>query len=262
MKSSIFIDDEAEKSGDDHDEEMEYDEQEMEEDRAFLDNTVLDVTPSLYQKANTSVSDADIIETLVCFYTFCMCSTLYNTKLIFKKKNEAERLNAQYGCEEIDFSDSSEETNTVRNGLSRLLRNELSDDDESDPAPPPASKKRKHVEEEEAEEADSEAEEARESDTSSSVQDDDSTELLCTIDPIPEFDFKQTGTEASQFIFTPTQNSQMKASDLSSSTPASSTSYIYSLLLDVENRKHLNGSLCDFQNFQTVGFTCFLCVTL
>ena len=88
MKSSIFIDDEAEKSGDDHDEEMEYDQQETEEDRAFLDNTVLDVTPSLYQKANTSVSDADIIETLVCFILF-VCVVLYTILNLYLKKERS-----------------------------------------------------------------------------------------------------------------------------------------------------------------------------
>ena len=47
--------------------------------------------------------------------------------------------------------------------------------------------------------------------------------------PIPRFDFRQTGTEASQFVFTPDQDSAFKAEDISSS--GSETSYIYSFLL-------------------------------
>ena len=71
-----------------------------------------------------------------------------------------------------------------------------------------------------------------------------------SFEKIPEFNFKQTGTENSQFLYTPTQNSMSRTKDLSTSN--SEESYIFSFHLDMENRKHLNGSLCDFQNFQTV----------
>tara|TARA_B100001094_G_scaffold139623_1_gene135030 strand:+ start:362 stop:1009 length:648 start_codon:yes stop_codon:yes gene_type:complete len=144
--------------------------------------------------------------------------------------------------------------------LHRRVDNDIFDvDDSDDEAMRIAAHYESRYGNEVCEDSDIEAEEeARPKKRARSVRSDDSEDVTTVSEgdntdgiaysSVPDFDVDKLNTTKSQLVFVPGKKSCMRNEELSSS--GSSTSYIYSLRVDLS--RHVNGSEQDWKDFQTV----------
>lgn len=73
---------------------------------------------------------------------------------------------------------------------------------------------------------------------------------------LPDFNVEKQNAPQSQIVFVPEKTSSIKNADLSST--GSEQSHIYSLWLNIEDGKHINGSEQDWRDFQTVYYIMYI----
>lgn len=153
-------------------------------------------------------------------------------------EDDPDQLHRRVDNDIFDVDDSDDEAMRIAAHYESLYGNEVCEDSDI--------------------EAEEEGPEARPKKRARSVRSDDSEDVTTVSEgdntdgiaysSIPDFDVDKLNTTKSQLVFVPGKKSCMRNEELSSS--GSSTSYIYSLRVDLS--RHVNGSEQDWKDFQTV----------